>query len=439
MKEKLSEALNEVRDEYIDQAAKAPKARRWAFASAIAAVLAVVILISSFADTWALGARAISQADYDKHSQVKWESARELGQQLQSFTAQSLTQILGSATQENKAFSPINLYMAMAVTAELSGGNSQLLELLNAADLEALRTQTNLVWNACYNDKNNQCLLANSVWLREDVDYNKEILDLLAENYFTSSYEANFGSTATNRAITSWLNGQTGNLLKGETAKINLPAETVFALYATVYYQAKWSDEFSALSNTKGIFHGTTESSCTFMNKQGMIGTYYWGEDYGAVTLSLKDGSTMWLILPDEDKTISDVLSAGEYLLAMCATIENHKSMKINLSLPKFDITSNCDLKQELQAMGVTDIFEREDCFASFLEGPAWISAVNQATRVAIDEKGVTAASYIEIPGAGAAMPPEEVIDFIVDRPFIFVITNRYDLPLFAGVVNQVS
>ena len=37
------------------------------------------------------------------------------------------------------------------------------------------------------------------------------------------------------------------------------------------------------------------------------------------------------------------------------------------------------------------------------------------------------------------AAPAEkhEIIDFIVDRPFVFVVTNRYDLPLFAGVVNE--
>ena len=64
-------------------------------------------------------------------------------------------------------------------------------------------------------------------------------------------------------------------------------------------------------------------------------------------------------------------------------------------------------------------------------------TAANQAVRVQIDEEGVKAAAYIEFPGAGAAMPPEEIIDFILDRPFLFVITNRYDLPLFAGIVNN--
>ena len=52
------------------------------------------------------------------------------------------------------------------------------------------------------------------------------------------------------------------------------------------------------------------------------------------------------------------------------------------------------------------------------------------------DEQGVKAAAYIEIPGAGAAAPPEEIIDFILDRPFLFVITSN-SLPLFAGTVNE--
>ncbi len=441
MKDKLTDALNEVRDDFIAEAAQPRKKHRWTWIPAIAAVLALVILVGSFADSWALGARAISQADYEKHSDVKWEVGRTLKEQLRDFMGRSMTQVLSQAGVENLTYSPINLYMALAVTAELSGGNGQLLELLGAQNLEALRQQANLVWNACYRDRNNKekTTLANSVWLREDILYNKEVLDILAENYYTSSYKADFGTASTNRAIASWVNEQTGNILKEQTAKIDLPAETVFALYSTVFFQAKWVQEFSPFSNTNGLFHGTQDVNCTFMNKNEMIGSYYWGEDFGAVQLHLKNGSTMWLILPDADKTVDDVIAAGEYLDVIMGQSENQKSMKINLSLPKFDITSSGDLKKDLQAMGVTDIFERTDSFTGFLEGPAWIDAVNQATRVKIDEEGVTAASYIEIPGAMSPMPPDEIIDFILDRPFLFVIANNYDLPLFAGVVNDLS
>lgn len=37
----------------------------------------------------------------------------------------------------------------------------------------------------------------------------------------------------------------------------------------------------------------------------------------------------------------------------------------------------------------------------------------------------------------GAAMPPDEEIDFTLDRPFIFVLESYLGLPLFVGVVNQ--
>ena len=46
----------------------------------------------------------------------------------------------------------------------------------------------------------------------------------------------------------------------------------------------------------------------------------------------------------------------------------------------------------------------------------------------------VTAASYILLEfGAGAAMPPDEIIDFVLDRPFVFAITSNQILPAVAS------
>jgi serine protease inhibitor len=87
--------------------------------------------------------------------------------------------------------------------------------------------------------------------------------------------------------------------------------------------------------------------------------------------------------------------------------------------------------------MGITDLFQYSKAdFSEAFEGPVFITAANQAVRVEIDEKGVKAAAYIEIPGAGEAMPPDEIIDFILDRPFLFVISDS-GVPLFAGTVMQ--
>ena len=34
-------------------------------------------------------------------------------------------------------------------------------------------------------------------------------------------------------------------------------------------------------------------------------------------------------------------------------------------------------------------------------------------------------------------MPPDDEVDFTLDRPFLFAVTGDSDLPLFTGVVNQ--
>jgi serine protease inhibitor len=53
-----------------------------------------------------------------------------------------------------------------------------------------------------------------------------------------------------------------------------------------------------------------------------------------------------------------------------------------------------------------------------------------------IDEKGVTGAAYtLSLRGMGA--PPDEIVDFILDRPFLFVVQGHDGLPLFVGIVNQ--
>ena len=65
-----------------------------------------------------------------------------------------------------------------------------------------------------------------------------------------------------------------------------------------------------------------------------------------------------------------------------------------------------------------------------------YLSRADHAARVTVDEEGVTAAAYTVMMEAGAAEPPDEEIDFTLDRPFVFAITARSGLPLFVGIVN---
>ena len=119
---------------------------------------------------------------------------------------------------------------------------------------------------------------------------------------------------------------------------------------------------------------------------------------------------------------------------------ENYKSLVVHYSVPKFDVSSVVGLREGLNALGVTDIFDAVTAdFSPLAENSEelYVSAARHAARVVIDEQGCTAAAFTEMAVNGAAMPPDEEMDFIVDRPFLFVVTGDTGGILFAGTVNS--
>lgn len=391
---------------------------------------------------------AESYEGYDKWAVSRMEQYNQpdgYADSLDAFFQASIPVFLESG-EENALCSPLNIYMALAMLAESAGGSSrqQILELLEAGSVEELRTQAGHVWNAHYcADGATATLLANSLWLSDGIQYNKEAIQTLAGSYYASVYQGALGSAEMNEALRSWLSEQTGGLLEEQARDIEMDSQTILALASTVHYRAKWNSGFQAENNTSDPFHAPGgDVDVTYMNKTLEYGPYYWGNDYAAVSLRLEAGSSMWLILPDDGKTSADILESGnalDMILNSAASYENQKQIKVNLSIPKFDIAADTRLDSGLSQLGITDVFSRENAnFTSILpENEAWLGSADHAVRVAIDEEGITAVAYTVLQAPGAMPPPEDEVDFVLDRPFVFVITSRDNLPLFAGVVNE--
>ena len=469
MNEKVAKALGYVDEKYVTAAAKRKKkkaAKYWI--SAVAAVLALVLLFNLPSMPMVISAKAVSIAsesrqmqrpdldDYKDRDQwradrEKWEAeqkflsstTRETVDALAPFFTNGSAQFLSTQGSENLLWSPINAYIGLALMTELTDGASrqQILDLFGARDIDALRQQVGAVWESAYNDNGHEVsTLANSLWLENGLNYQQDTMDNIAYYYYASVYQGDLGSQKINNAIGAWINNNTGGFLKKSTSNVNLSPDTILALYSTIYFQAKWQDEFSASKNTQDTFHAPNgDKTVTFMNKKLAQMNYYYGDKFSAVALSLKNGSRMWFILPDEGYTTADVLADGQYMqMVLQQDWENEKWMKVNLSVPKFDVNSTTSLKDGLQKMGVTDVFEESAANFSEITGdvPIFLTAANQSVRVQIDEEGVKAAAYIEFPGAMSPEPPKEIIDFILDRPFIFAITTD-NIPLFMGTVNN--
>lgn len=356
--------------------------------------------------------------------------------------------LLNSENNENKVYSPVNVYMALSLLAEITGGEtrSQILRLAGAEDIEQLRTNAANLWYACYrSDGATVSILANSLWLDTDAEFNADTINTLADKYFASVYRGDLSSEETLKDIKAWLNDQTEGLLESSVDNLTIPPDTIMTLCSTICFHAKWDHEFNKDRNDIRTFHGAAgDTEAEFMNQTFDYGPYYWGEDFGAISLHFKDSGSMWLILPDQGKTVEDLLSSGEFLDMIGAGYEweNRKSIKVNCSVPKFDVSSDIDLAAGLKRLGVTDVFDGGKAdfspLSEDMEG-GYISKADHAARVMIDEEGCTAVAFTAMMMAGAAIPPDDEIDFVLDRPFLFVIMSDTEQVLFMGEVNRVG
>lgn len=409
--------------------------------------------------------------DYDAFAEVyepwrdaMWALRTRLAENtsIRDFVTASTTRFLIGAEGNNRVYSPLNLYVALAMLAETAGGDSrqQILDALGADSIEALREDAAAVWQNYYQDDDmGISVMANSLWLRDGMSYSQDTLDTLAANYYASSFAGEMGSEKYDQALRDWVNEQTRGVLTQQADGLSFDPATVLGLVSTLYFKAAWSTPFNPDNNTRGVFHSPSgDVETEYLHYGEWFDTqYYWGEHFSAIGLGFQAGSYhMWLILPDEGYTVDELVESGEAMEFLFSdkygkwdeqkgeyvgAWPNQEFLRVNLSLPKFDVSSDLDLIEGLQKLGVTDVFDGSvsnfDPLGASTDDPVWVGKAGHAARVTIDEEGCTAASYVDLELIGAAPPPDEIVDFTLDRPFLFAITGECNLPLFLGVVNQ--
>ena len=385
------------------------------------------------------------EAAYDAWSadrRARNTAASSVDGALDDYVRAALPALLSGADGKNAVCSPVNVYMALSMLAEVTDGDTraQILSLLGADSMESLRKTAGNVWAANYqNDGAVTSILADSLWLSDSMDYNSNTLARLADSYYASAYRGEMGSEAFNEALRRWINEQTGGLLKDSADGLSLAPDTVIALASTIYFRAKWGSEFSKSATADGVFHAPDGDVTHKFMHETMESTYYAADNFAAVGKYLEGSGTMWFLLPDEGVTPEELLTSGAVDFLLSQENAESKFMTIDLSVPRFDVSADTELSAALHALGVTDVFDADTAdFSPLMDNTdgIFLSQAKHAARVAIDEEGVIAAAYTVMAAAGAAMPPEERVDFTLDRPFLFAVTGGSGAVLFAGIVN---
>lgn len=392
----------------------------------------------------------VSAAQMDKAYNDLYEAMSEYNDRLRSlqaeaegklpaltdFTAQTAAALF-DGRDNNTVYSPVNLYLALAMLSEATDGDTrrEVTDLMGTTDT---RTAANALWKMLYKNGRGKTVAANSMWTGEVFPVKQSLADTLAKDYYADTFTVPMGTSDADKAMQSWINDHTGDLLRDAAEGIETSPLTVLTLISTLYFEQMWSDKFSESATAPDTFTTAdgTELTADFMHASGS-GAWYRGDGYVMAARSFQDDGRMLFILPDEGILPEQLLTDSDTLTEIL-TAGHDQYSRIEWSVPVFDVSSDLELSEQLQALGIQRAFDANASdFSPTTEATSVeLSLVQHAARVTIDENGCTAAAFtVMMMNAGAAMPPNEVLEMDLNRPFAFIIFNDADLPLFMGAV----
>jgi serpin B len=271
--------------------------------------------------------------------------------------------------------------------------------------------------------------VANSMWGQKDYEFLTEYLDLLAENYGAGIRLVDLQNEPDSscKVINDWVSENTEGLIDSIIEPSDLNVYSLFVLVNAIYFKAKWMDEFSEEGTHDDVFYTPQGEVTVPMMNQWCYVNYSEGENYQAAELLYLGGDFGMLILLPSEGSFEECESSltTEQIDQIIADFE---SQEVVLKLPKFDCRPDeINLKDVLSQMGMTDAFIWPGADFSGMDGTLliYLEWARHKAFVSVDEHGTEAAAATAIGGGAGGYPETPEIEFIVNRPFIFLIRDR--------------
>ena len=282
--------------------------------------------------------------------------------------------------------------------------------------------------------------IANAIW--SDVLYpvRKSFADLTKLYYDAEAQSMDFSQPSALKAINDWCNEKT----KGTIPKILDALYPPMVIANAVYYKSSWSVPFEKSKTEEKPFYnqdGTT-SIVQMMHQKELLLNYAHTTGYEFVRVPYGNGHfAMILVLPKEGTDIEEVIEEIDNATWNTLTRDmTGNTVLVTLSMPRFNLRGEIPLNNVLKAMGMPRAFSSEEAqFLAMLEVHSWVGRVLQKSYIDVNEEGTEASAVTVIQmvmSTGLPLPPPQKATVVVDRPFLFAITEQSTgVILFMGKV----
>ena len=364
--------------------------------------------------------------------------------------------------EENLLISPMSISSALAMTANGADGKTRdEMEKVLGSGLTLDQLNEYLAYYAANlpNEKKQKVMLANSIWFRDDpmLQVYDSFLETNKKYYSSEIYKTPFNDSTVDD-VNSWVSKNTKGMIPSllEPGSLDPTPEKIIMmmLINTLYFEADWMNPYD--SSYAGTFTDLNGEKHNIQRMNSKESFYYDLGDADAFKKPYAGGEYSFVgILPRENDIISYVNSMdAEKITEGLKTYEDPDSIDLYVTMPKFSYDYSKSLSEVLFDLGMEEAFSKDNADFSKMgkvtienplgvpeTTPLYIDDVLHKTKIEVTEKGTKAAAVTAIMMAAAgAMPIEKKkVNIVLDRPFVYMIVDKNNTPLFIGVATNLK
>ncbi|XP_019640744.1 PREDICTED: leukocyte elastase inhibitor-like isoform X7 [Branchiostoma belcheri] len=344
----------------------------------------------------------------------------------------------------NVFFSPYSISVALAMTSLGARGSTEaaMKGTLCYKDMsnDVLHSTFSTLHQQLYASDKYTLQTANRLYGEQTYSFLQDFLNATKKNYGAELASVDFKGAAeqVRGTINKWVEEQTKDKIKDLIPAGAVDAMTRLVLVNAIYFKGNWDKQFKA-EMTQDMDFNINNNEKVKVPMMKMEEKFNYGEfqDQKFRVLELpyvEKELSMLIFLPDEVEGIRNLESALTATTLQTVSSQMY-STKVNLMLPRFKLEQDFSLGETLKKMGMGEAFSDGADFSGMsAAADLFISEVVHKAFVEVNEEGTEAAAATGVIMVTLSAPLFPPPDFIVDRPFLFLIRdNQSNSVLFCG------
>ncbi|NP_001012027.1 antithrombin-III precursor [Rattus norvegicus] len=355
---------------------------------------------------------------------------------------------------DNIFLSPLSISTAFAMT-KLGACNNTLKQLMEVFKFDTISEKTSdqiHFFFAKLNcrlyrkaNKSSNLVSANRLFGDKSLTFNESYQDVSEIVYGAKLQPLDFKENPEQSRVTinNWVANKTEGRIKDVIPQGAIDELTALVLVNTIYFKGLWKSKFSPENTRKEPFHKVDGQSCLvpMMYQEGKFKYRRVGEGTQVLEMPFKgDDITMVLILPKPEKSLAKVEQELTPELLQ-EWLDELSEVMLVVHVPRFRIEDSFSLKEQLQDMGLVDLFspEKSQLPGIIAEGrdDLFVSDAFHKAFLEVNEEGSEAAASTSVVITGRSLNPSRVT-FKANRPFLVLIREvALNTIIFMGRVSN--